>query len=239
MISPSYEACLANAKEKIKQKNFVEAEKELFLSLKINPQSHEALFLLGNLYHDEGKFDRAIAAYKKALLLKPNYTDAALSLSILYNDLGHYEEGRLIFNRSKKQVSFEAEVHDSYLNEKLCHKHLELGELYELYHRFTEAQHEYQKALALTPNDPQITLKLAKLFEKQDKGPLAVKLLQGLLNKEPKFTPALIRLGLIYYMQEQMIEAVGEWEKALDIEPNHPEALMYIEMAEKATMTKI
>ncbi len=239
MTSPSYEALLSKAKEKIKQGNFSEAEKDLFLSLKVNTQGHEAFFLLGNLYHDEGKFDRAVAAYKKALLLKPNYTDAALSLSILYNDLGRYEEGRLIFNRSKKQVSFEAEVHDPYLNEQLSQKHLELGGLYEKYHRFIEAEHEYRKALDLTPNEPQIILRLARLFEKQNKGSVAVKLLQDLLNKDSKFTPALIRLGLIYYMQGQMIDAVGEWEKALDIEPNHPEALMYLEMAGKAEITRI
>lgn len=239
MTISSYEALLSKAKEKIKQRNFTEAEKDLFLSLKINTEGHEAFFLLGNLYHDEGKFDRAIVSYKKALLLKPNYTDAALSLSILYNDLGRYEEGRLIFNRSKKQVSFEAEVHDPYLNEKLSQKHLELGGLYEKYHRFIEAEHEYRKALDLIPNDPQPVLRLARLFEKQNKGSLAVKLLQDLLNKDPKFTPALIRLGLTYYTQGRMIDALGEWEKALAIEPNHSEALMYLAMAEKATMTKV
>ena len=239
MTHSSYDALLLKAKEKIKQKQFRDAEKELFSAIKINPRGHEGFFLLGSLYHDEGKFDRAVAAYKKAILLKPNYTEASLSLSILYNDLGHYEEGRLIFNRSRKEVSFESEVHDPYLNEKLSQKHLELGELYETYHRFIEADHEYQKALDLTPHDPHIILRRAKLYENQGKESQAVKLLQELLNKDAKFTPALIRLGLAYYSQGRMIEALGEWEKALDIEPNHPEALMDMEMAQKASTTKV
>lgn len=237
MTHPSYEASLSKAKEKIKSRSFSEAEQELFSAIQTNPQGHEAFFLLGGLYHDQGKFDRAVAAYKKALLLKPNYTEVSLSLSILYNDLGHYEEGRLIFNRSRKQV--ESEEYDPCLNEKLSQKHMELGDLYERYDRFIEADHEYQKAFDLTPNDPHIILKRAKLYEKEGKGSQAVKLLQELLGKDAKFTPALVRLGLAYYTQGRMIEALGEWEKALDLEPNHPEALMYIEMAQNASITKI
>lgn len=237
MTHSSYEASLSKAKEKIKLRSFSEAEQELFSAIQMNPQGYEAFFLLGGLYHDQGKFDRAVAAYKKALLLKPNYTEASLSLSILFNDLGHYEEGRLIFNRSRKQV--EAEEYDPSLNEKLSQKHVELGELYETYNRFIEADHEYQKAFDLMPNNPHIILKRAKLYEKEGKGSQAVKLLQDLLNKDAKFTPARIRLGLAYYTQGRIIEAIGEWEKALDIEPNHAEALMYMEMAQKASTTKV
>lgn len=230
---------LTHAKEKLRLKDYRTAEYLLISYLKENKSDTEALYLLGNLYHNEGKFDRAITAYKKVLSLKPTYTEAALSLSILYNDLGRYEEGRLIFNRVKHQVPSQEEVLDPYLDEKLAAKHVELGELYELYHRFKEAEIEYETALKLKPDDPSIIVKIARLHEKQGATDLSIRELKELLVQKPDYIPGLIKLGLAYYTNGKMIEALREWEKVLDIEPSHSEARMYLEMAESATTTSL
>jgi len=235
-----YETFLSQAKDRLQLRDFAQAEQLLLAALKDDKQGTQALFLLGNLYHHEGKFDRAIVAYKKALTLKPNFTEAALSLSILYNDLGHYEEGRLIFNRIKNQIpSPKKEVHDSFLNEKLAKKHMELGDLYYDYGRFTEAEIEYQKALKLKPDDPDIIVKVAKLHEQQGATDQSINELKKLLKDNPAYIPGLIKLGLSYYSQGRMIEALREWEKVLDIEAKHPEAMMYLEMAQRATTTSL
>lgn len=237
-MSPD-ETLLKHAKEKLENKDYENAEQLLLSLLKENKNDAEALYLLGNLYHNLGKFDRAIMAYKRALLAKPNFTEAALSLSILYNDLGRYEEGRLIFNRIKKQVPSQEKVEDPFLDEKLAEKHKELGELYESYHRFTEAETEYQKALQLKPADPSIIIHIAKLHEKQGALDRSMKELKELTNQRPDYIPGLIKLGLAYYTQGKMIEALREWERVLEIDAKHPEVLMYLEMAERATTTTL
>jgi len=235
----SYESLLTQAKASLKSKNHADAEHQLLSAIKINREGTEALYLLANHYHHRGKFDRAIVAYKKALSIKPNYTEAALSLSILYNDLGHYEEGRLMFNRIQKQVPSKTTIHDSFLDEKLSAKHSELGDLYESYSRHAEAEVEYQKALKLTPDDPQTIVKIAKLHEKQGAHEQSIKGLKALTLSKPDYIPALIKLGLTYYSQGKMIEALREWERVLDIDPKHHEALMYLEMAQRATTTTL
>lgn len=230
---------LTRAKDVLKQKNYTEAEHLLLSILKVNKENYQALYTLGNLYHTRGKFDRAIIAYKKALTVKPNFTEAALSLSILYNDLGRYDEGRLIFNRVKQQVPQKDKLEDVYLDEKLAAKHVELAELYETYHRFGEAEVEFQKALKLKPQDPQIIIKIAQLHEKQGASNQAIQELKQLVHQRPDYIPGRIKLGLTYYAKGQMIEALREWEHILDFDPQHPEALMYLEMAQRATTTTL
>jgi len=235
----SYESLLSQAKESLKLKQHKAAEAQLLSAIRLNMKGAEALFLLGNLYHHRGKFDRAIISYKKALTIKPNYTEAALSLSILYNDLGHYEEGRLIFNRLQKQVPSKTTINDSFLDERLTEKHAELGDLYESYSRHAEAEVEYQKALKLMPGNPQVIVKLAKLHEKQGAHDRSIQGLKALTQAQPDYIPALVKLGLTYYSQGKMIEALREWEKVLDIDSKHQEALMYLEMAQRATTTTL
>jgi len=235
----TYDTLLSQAKESLKSKDHNRAESLLLSAIRTNREGTEALFLLGNMYHHRGKFDRAIIAYKKALSLKPNYTEVALSLSILYNDLGHYEEGRLIFNRIKKQVPSQTTLQDSYLDEKLSAKHEELGDLYESYSRFAESEVEYHKALKLKPEDPQIIVKIAKLDEKQGAPDKSIQNLKALAVNKPNYIPGLVKLGLTYYSQGKMIEALREWERVLDIDPNHSETLMYLEMAQRATTTTL
>ncbi len=234
-----YDRYLVTAKEKLKEKNFKEAENQLLLAIGVNVTGHEALFLLSNLYHTQGQFEKAIEGYKKALVLKPNYTDAALSLSILYNDLGRYEEGRLLFNRAQKQVSGPTDFQDSYIQEKLALKHIELGELYETYHRFAEAQEQYEKALKLSPQSPDIIVRIAKVHEKQGALSESLKELKKIKIFHPDYVPGLIKLGLAYYAQGKMIEAIQEWEKVLDLDSKNSEALLYLDMAQKAQTTTL
>src|SRR3989338_7826943 len=233
-----YDQYLATAKEKLKEKKFKEAEAQLLLALEVYSESHEALFLLGNLYHTQSQFEKAIEAYKKALVLKPNDTDTALSLSILYNDLGRYEEGRLLFNRAQKHVS-PTDFQDSAIQEKLALKHIELGELYETVHRFAEAEEQYERALKLSPQSPQIIVRIAKVYEKQGALSESLKELKKLKISHPDYVPGLLKLGLAYYAQGRMIESTREWEKILDLDPKNSEALLYLDMAQKAHTTTL
>lgn len=205
-------------------------------------KSHEDYFLLGNTYAKEGKFEQAIAAYKKALILKPNYTHAALSLSILYNDLGKYDEGKFMFTRAQSQATEKNQnepFHDSYIHEQLAEKHIELASMYENYHRFVEAEEEYQKALTLLPNNPDILVKIAKVHEKQGSLQQSLKILKQMKESHPNYLPGMIKLGLAYYSQGHMIEAIREWENVLNLDPQNSEALMYLEMSQKATTTTV
>ena len=49
----------------------------------LNSKNPEVLQMLATIYYDQGKFNKAIATFKRALEIEPGYTDAAVGLSII------------------------------------------------------------------------------------------------------------------------------------------------------------
>ena len=58
----------------------------------MNPKSSEAYFHMGNIFHIQGQLGKAIKAFNKVLEIDPTHTDASISLSVILNDIGRYEE---------------------------------------------------------------------------------------------------------------------------------------------------
>ncbi len=59
----------------------------------VKPSERAAtLFFQGQISASEGKFDQAIDAYMQALALEPEYTQARLSLAILYGKYKKYDK---------------------------------------------------------------------------------------------------------------------------------------------------
>ena len=49
------------------------------------------------VFHDQGQFARAQRAFEAALRLNPAYTEAALNLAVIYNDMGKYREAKEVY----------------------------------------------------------------------------------------------------------------------------------------------
>src|SRR6185437_12759308 len=111
----------------------------------------EVFHMLGTIYYDQGKFNKAIRSFRRALELNPGYTDSSVGLSVILNDLGRYEEGQKVFDEARAMLTMKSpETENNHLDERFAAKHDELGELYLRHGRFEEGLHEFQKALALT-----------------------------------------------------------------------------------------
>lgn len=206
-----------------------------------NPNATEAYFYLANVFHVRGELGKAIKGFQRVLELDPNHTDAAISLSVIYNDIGKYEEAKAIFEKANNQVknTQSAGVADPHLNKKFSLKHYELAEMYVSYGRCDEALFEYNKAIALDSDNLEIRIKVAKAYTKKGFTSKAFDELRRLKNENPGYMPARIALGLLYYGNGNIIEATAEWQNVLSREPNHPEAMMYVNLSRSATETSI
>lgn len=202
----------------------------------------QAYFILANLLHTKGKIGKAIKAFRKTLELNPDHTDAAISLSILYNDIGQYDEGRVLFettNEKVKSKSVSVTEKDPHINKKFSLGHNELAEMYLSYNRYDEALFELNKAAALDPEELSIKLKIAKVYAKKGFVTRAFEELRGLKRESPDFLPARLALGILYYGNGNVIEAQNEWKKILTKDPHNEEALMYLNIASTATETTL
>jgi tetratricopeptide (TPR) repeat protein len=209
--------------------------------LELHPRDEETYFLIGNSFHMLGDVSKAIKAYQKVLEINPEHTDSSVCLSILYNDIGRYDEGRKIFDQAQKRIKTMGPslFEDSHINKKFSLKHYELGGLYYSYHRFEEAMLEFQKSLNLDPQNLECRVKYAKAMARKGSVMKAVEELKSLKAEYPNYYPGRISLGLLYYSLGKVIEAQWEWNYILKKDPQHGEANMYLKMASSATETLI
>lgn len=206
-----------------------------------NPNSSEAFFYLANVFHLRGELGKAVKGFQRVLELDPNHTDAAISLSVIYNDIGKYEEAKTIFEKANNQVKNTQSqgIADPHLNKKFSIKHYELAEMYSSYSRYEEALFEYNKAAALDPENLEIRIKVAKTYTKKGFTSKAFDELKRLKNEQPGYMPVRIALGLLYYGNGNIIEAQAEWQNVLSREPGHVEATMYVNLSRGATETNV
>jgi tetratricopeptide (TPR) repeat protein len=220
------------AKEDLARGSLTSAERTLEQAILLNNQVPDAFHYLGHVYSKRGKFKKAILAFQKALALDPFHTEAAIALSSLYNDVGKYKEGAQVFYKAKKRLDKTQPGHDPRINRELAVKHGELGGMYLQYERFIEAHHEFAKALNLDPETPRYAISMARCLSRTGDKEGAVALLKKTLESDSKNVEAKVQLGVLYHSLQKLGEAKGQWQSALDLDPNHKSALMYLSMLE-------
>lgn len=215
-----------------------EAAKDLLLEMDLSAQSTaETQYLLGTILHRENKLAEAVDRFKRALQLDSNFTDAAISLSIIYNDIGHYQEGKKVFEQAEKSAVGKtgSPTPSIVLSREISSRHVELGELYRKLQRFDEAANEYLKASRVDPENIDARILLAKTHGQRGQMKLAKEELQKLVNEHPDHIPARVHLALLYYAIGNTVDAQIELQEAQMKDPTNTQVRMYLDLTRQAT----
>lgn len=233
-LSP-HEDMISTARELFRENKYSQAEPVLNQLILKNAKSPEVFHMLGTIYYDQGKFNKAIRAFRRALELEPTYTDASVGLSIILNDIGKYEEGRKVFDEARELLARQNSHDDPYVNEKFSIKHDELGEMYFHHNRYKEALDQYYKALALSNRKPELTMKVVECYSRLQEPEKALRELRNLIKDYPGFLSARVRLGRIMYDTGDVEGAIEQWEATVQREPSHSEANRLLRQAQALT----
>jgi len=233
------EDMLSEAREYFIDGNYKMVEPILQQMLLQSTRNPEVYQMLATIYYDKGQFSKAIKTFKRALEIDPTYTDASVGLSIILNDLGKYDEGKQVFVDAQNLLDKRSGKNDPFVDEKLASKHEELADLYFQYKRYNEALEQLLKAQKLSSRKAEITMRIAEVHVQLGMNDRAVKDLRSLIREYPHFIPARLKLGVIYYNSNNIAEATEQWENILMRDPQHPEALRYLKMAQAAGITSI
>lgn len=218
----------------LSRRKFPQAEILIRERLKKEPNSADAHYLLGVMYYFQGQIGSSVENLKKALAIDPKHTDAAICLSVLFNDIGKYDAAKKVFEQANQSILNKGSHTDLGIDRKFAVKHLELADLYFRYRRYDEAIEEYGKAASLDPTTLDIRIRRAKAYAKKGFVTRAMQELQQLKREYSDYIPSRIQLGLLHYSQGNILDAELEWEAVVALEPNHREALSYLQMAKKA-----
>jgi len=225
--------------KKIMEQNRHEEAKNALLAMDAEGSATaESQYLLGTIFHRNNQLPEAVEAFKRSLLLNPNFTDSAISLSIVYNDIGHYQEGKAIFQQAQKSLEKKENnkpAPNTLLAKEIAEKHLELGNLYRKSHRFNEAANEFLKASHVDSQNIEARILLAKVQGQRGQLKLAHKELLALVEEYPSNISARTHLALLYYAMGNTVDAQMELHEALMQEPDNEQVKMYLSMTQNAT----
>lgn len=186
---------------------------------------------LGLLYHHLGDFDRARDAFRRALALNPNYTEAALNLAITCNDLGRYEEAQAACERARDQRFAAAEGMDPAVPSRVANLHAQIGETWAEAGRWQLAAHAFEEALALRPAYHDIRLRLAETLESGGDHDGALRELERVVAESPDLLDARMALGMAHFRAGARDRAVEQWRAVLARAPGHRRAVLYLRLA--------
>ena len=233
------------------------AQQEFQQALKLDPRNAEALGGLARSYESAGRMADAEAALKRAIDLRPDYWDGYNNLAIFYDGHNRYEEAIV---QLQKAIALTPDNAQLYLNlgavysdtgkasdlpsaEAALRKSIELapsypafanlGFVYSLQNRYSEAAAMTEKALQLNDQNYVVWRNLAEdyLWAKEpDKAAMAhrreLELLQKAVDLHPKDAELLSELATLYAQQKIVGKAQTAIAKAIALSPDNSTVLM-------------
>jgi tetratricopeptide (TPR) repeat protein len=152
---------LADALNQIDQAKTTREEIHRLLgrALTLDPHDARALYLLGRLYLEDGKFDLAAPTLRRAVRYNPLSQDTQLALGQALTRSGKPEEGRRIIVKAQTAlngaVDFRGLEYQAYTNPN-PNVHLRLAELYQRNDLYDSALYAVERGLKMSPKDPKL-----------------------------------------------------------------------------------
>ncbi|MEW6457178.1 MAG: tetratricopeptide repeat protein [Acidobacteriota bacterium] len=181
-----------------------EAIKILELATQIDRTSFFINYNLGQLYFNSGKLEKAKEYALKAIQNKKNFLEAHDLLGNVYFKEGKYNDALEEFKRVVE------------ISESDAQGHYNLGCAYWALNELEKAEEEWRKAIIF---DKQ---RLSK--EKEEKFIEDGLSISMIVRKVPVSYRAHISLASLYERKDLIEDTIKEYEKAVETEPNNPEA---------------
>ncbi len=195
----------------------VEAIASYERALQHDPQSEEAHYHLGSVLHQQGQLHAAGAHYEKTLELNPDHFGALINLAGVRRVEGHLADATALCERALRlEPQMAPEKFD------LGNLYFNLGILYQLQSRMSEAVACYRKALGLRPDDVEALCNLGSALREQQQLDEALSCLQRAVDLQPDAFAAINNLGTVFQDLGRLSDAQRCFERAIELEPEKP-----------------
>jgi len=212
--------------------DYQKAEVHLSEVVKAHPSFPDLFNMLGVIYHSLERHDEAESCFETALELNPNYTEAALNLSVTYNDGGKFDKARAVYNSALRRSQPDEKSLDPFAKGKIANMHAEVGYVYAGTGLYDDAARELEKALTLCPSFVDIRTRLGHVYRDQGKPRAAIEQYEIALRDKPDYVATLLALGITQFSIGNSDAAVSAWRQVLKIDPAEKKAAAYLRMME-------
>ena len=210
---------------------YAEAERLLLEVVERTPTYANVYNMLGLIASHRGAPEKAVELFRQALTLNPSYSEVQLNLAITLAEMGAYEQAAQEVGKVQEREPGTAGRQGLGVKGKLANAHADLARKYHLLGMFAEAVGEYDKALGLCPNFPDIYNRRAVSCRELGDYAGAKESLFRALELKPNYVEAHVNLGLLHQKTGNPADAIAAWERALTLDPTHRLARIYLAQA--------
>jgi tetratricopeptide (TPR) repeat protein len=175
-----------------------------------------------------GDPEAALRSFDEAIKISDDYAEAHLNRAILLQELGRFEEARRDLQRADELDHKDSEEFPSDVGHKIAIAHAKLGDLYLVADHPEEAAEQYKKALDVRARFLDIRTKYAEALMGMERWDDAHEQLQIILDGNPHFTNARVRLGVVLHRKGDESGAREEWERCLEDDPRDMRPKAYL-----------
>lgn len=211
-----YRACFILAYLLCESGRFAEAEAELRNSLKLQPNSTEALNMLGKVLMKLAKPDKAITVFDEVLRVVPDDFQAWYGKAGANLRLARWKTAAAAYNEA---IKMKPDSYGSYYNMAVALD--EMG-------KRKEAIMAYSSAIKIYPgfkeayNNLGIALCMSGRYEE------ALEVYEEGIKRNPEEYSLYFNMGMCYYEEGRYAEAISAYRTALDLKPGELEIYYYL-----------
>lgn len=218
-----------------------------------DPNVIDAWFMLGNEYFKQSRWTEAIAQFRRALELKPDYDLAIINMANAYRRLGqddaalagyehyvtidpknayvHYQIGEIHMDRRDLARAEAAFAHALSIDPKLASARVATGVLAFERGQQPQAEQLLREALTLKPDVRLAHYNLALIAEARGDDAAAEASYRAELEKHPTAYKASFNLGRLKARQGQVREAAALYQQSIDTNAEFAEGFFYLAKA--------
>ena len=178
-----------------------------------NPGCWMAEYNLGLALKNQGQLDQAIAHYRRAINIWPDYVEAHYNLGGAYIEKGEFDEALAEYRRAIEIHPTEADSHNNY------------GSALRELKQFDQAEIEYKRALSLRPQYLDARLNLGSLLLQRGRIDEAITNLETARRLQPNDATTRVTLALALMKNGRGSQAAAEFNRALQLAPDRVKAL--------------
>ncbi|WP_269606548.1 tetratricopeptide repeat protein [Prochlorococcus marinus] len=192
--------------------NIQEAKKYYQYFINQGFKNHIVFSNYGNILHELGNSKEAVLLYRKAIKIKPDYTDFYYNLSIILKDIGNLEEAEL---STRKAIELKPDYAEAHYNLGIILK--DLGNL-------KQSELSYRNAIKIKPDYAEAHYNLGIILK--DLGNLKQSELsyRNAIKIKPNYAEAHYNLGIILKDLGNLKQAELSYRNAIKIKPDYIEA---------------